>query len=317
MVAKDSLRPLSRRAAWNSRVRAQILVFGAEGQAGREIAALAKARGIEVLGCTRRQADITSPLEVEAAICSANPGLVLNAAAYTAVDRAEAEPEAARKANTAGAGIVARAAAARRLPVIHISTDYVFDGTKKGAYIETDPVSPLGVYGLTKAAGEMRVREENPRHIILRTSWVYGRFGTNFLKTVLRLSREREELRIVADQWGCPTASQDLAEAAFAIGRACALGAEAWGTYHFAGTGVTSWHGFASFIIEAQAQAGGPRPRLIAIPSTEYPSLAKRPANSALNCELFAGAFGYKAPPWQARALETIEMLLKGSRAQP
>jgi dTDP-4-dehydrorhamnose reductase len=202
------------------------------------------------------------------------------------------------------------------VPVIQISTDYVFDGTKKGPYVETDPIAPLGVYGKTKAAGETMVRRAHPRHFILRTAWVYGRFGANFLKTVLRLSRERAELRIVADQRGCPTATQDLAEAVFAIDRALARGIVAPGTYHFAGSGVTTWHGFASAIVEAQAQATGRRPKISAIAAADYPTLARRPANSELDSSLFTSVFGYRARDWQTRARETVEMLLEETRAE-
>jgi len=215
-----------------------------------------------------------------------------------------------------GAELVARAAAAQRLPVIHISTDYVFDGTKIGAYVETDPIAPLGAYGRTKAEGEARVREKNPRHFILRTAWVYGRFGANFLKTILCLSREREELRIVADQYGCPTATQDLAEAIFAIDRAWTEGGSATGTYHFAGTGVTTWHDFASVIVEAQAQVTGQRLKVTPISTADYPTRARRPANSALNSNLFGAVFGYCAQAWQTRAQETVKMLLKDSRVE-
>ncbi|MGH6848754.1 MAG: dTDP-4-dehydrorhamnose reductase, partial [Methylocella sp.] len=204
-----------------------ILVFGATGQLGREVMALARARDIEVAGCNRAGADVTDFASVKAAILAVEPRLVLNAAAYTAVDRAETEPEAAYAANAVGAETIARAAALQQVPVIQISTDYVFDGTKTGAYVETDPIAPLGVYGKAKAAGETMVRQANPRHFILRTSWVYGRFGANFLKTILRLSRAREELRIVADQHGCPTATEDLAVAVFAIDRALANGSGA------------------------------------------------------------------------------------------
>jgi dTDP-4-dehydrorhamnose reductase len=198
-------------------VRGPILVFGAEGQIGREVLSLAKVRGIEAAGCSRADADITSPAAVAAAIAKVKPCIVVNAAAYTSVDKAESEKESAYLTNSLGAGLVARAAADKSLPVIHISTDYVFDGTKRGAYVETDPIAPLGVYGTTKAQGEARVREQNPHHFILRTAWVYGRFGANFLKTILRLAAEREELRVVADQYGCPTAAQDVAEAVIAM----------------------------------------------------------------------------------------------------
>lgn len=293
-----------------------ILVFGAEGQLGREVKALAKTRGIEVVGCNRAQADITDFSAVEAAIFSVKPRIVLNAAAYTAVDKAETEKEAAYAANVVGPGLVARAAAAQHSPVIHISTDYVFDGAKTGAYVETDPIAPLGVYGMTKAEGEARVREENSRHFILRTAWVYGRFGANFLKTILRLSREREELRIVVDQYGCPTATQDLAEAIFAIDRALTDGLDASGTYHFASADVTTWHEFASVIVQAQAQATGRRPKVTPISTADYPTPARRPANSELDSRLFGAVFGYRARDWRKCAQETVEMLLKDSRVE-
>jgi dTDP-4-dehydrorhamnose reductase len=293
-----------------------ILVLGAEGQLGREVMALAKARDIEVAGCNREQADITDFAAVEAAIFSVKPRIVLNAAAYTAVDKADSEKGAAYVANVVGAELVARATAAQHLPMIHISTDYVFDGTKIGAYVETDPIAPLGVYGMTKAEGEARVRRENPRHFILRTAWTYGRFGGNFLKTILRLSREWGELSIVADQYGCPTATQDLAEAIFAVDRAWAGGLDATGTYHFAGAGVTTWHGFASVIVEAQAQSIGRRPKVTPISTADYPTAARRPANSELDSHLFGAVFGFRARDWKTRTQETVETLLKDSRVE-
>ncbi|MGH6839100.1 MAG: dTDP-4-dehydrorhamnose reductase [Methylocella sp.] len=293
-----------------------ILVFGAAGQLGREVMALAKARDIEAAGCNRTRADVTDFASVKATILAVKPRLVLNAAAYTAVDRAETEPEAAYAANAMGAKTVARAAALQQVPVIHISTDYVFDGAKRGAYVENDPIAPLGIYGTTKAAGEAMVRQANPRHFILRTAWVFGRYGANFLKTVLRLSRERAELRIVADQHGCPTATQDLAEAVFAIDRALARGVGAPGTYHFAGDGATTWHGFACAIVEAQAQATGLLPKVSPIATADYPTPARRPANSILDSGLFASVFGYRARDWQSRARETVEMLLKEARVE-
>lgn len=292
-----------------------ILVFGAAGQLGREVMALAKARAIEAAGCNRASADITDFASVTTAILAVKPRLVLNAAAYTAVDKAESEPKAAYAANALGAETIARAAALQQVPVIQISTDYVFDGTKIGAYVETDPVAPLSAYGKTKAAGEVMVRQANPRHFILRTAWVYGSYGSNFLKTILRLSAEREELRIVADQHGCPTATQDIAEAILAIDRAVANGTEAPGTYHFAGYGVTTWHGFASAIVDAQAQATGRRPKVSPIATADFPTPARRPANSELDSSLFASVFGYRARDWQTRARETVEMLLKETRA--
>jgi dTDP-4-dehydrorhamnose reductase len=297
-------------------MNAPILVFGAAGQLGQEVIALARARDIEAVGCNRVEADVTDFDSISAAMVAVKPRLVLNAAAYTAVDRAETEPEAAYAANAVGAETIARAAALRQVPVIQISTDYVFDGTKGRAYVETDPIAPLGVYGQTKAAGEAMVRQANPRHFILRTAWLYGRFSANFLKTILRLSRTREELRIVADQHGCPTSTQDLAEAVLAIDRALARGIGSPGTYHFAGDGATTWHGFATTIVEAQAQATGRRPKVSAIATADYPTPARRPANSELDSSRFASVFGYRARDWQTRARETVETLFAEMRAE-
>lgn len=293
----------------------KILVLGAGGQLGTEVLGLAPAHGIEAMGFARAEVDITDYAAVEAVIRRTEPRSVLNAAAYTAVDRSESEPDRAFSANVTGAENVARAAAAYELPIVHISTDYVFDGTKTGAYVETDPIAPLGTYGRTKAEGEARVRAANPRHVILRTAWVYGQYGNNFLKTMLRLARERDELRVVADQRGCPTATADIAEAVFAIDRACAAGSVPFGTYHFAGTGVTTWYGFACAIVAAQAARTGRTPKVTAITTEEYPTPARRPTNSELDSCRFAACFGTRAKEWQARAEETVGALLNEARA--
>ncbi len=286
-----------------------ILVFGAGGQLGLEMLALAEARGIESKGLTRTQADITDARAVKRAIGETKPRLILNAAAYTAVDRAESEPEPARKSNVEGAENVSHAAAAAGIPIVHISTDYVFDGSKTGAYVETDPISPLGVYGRTKAEGEAAVRAANPHHVILRTAWVFGPYGANFLKTILRLARERDVLRVVADQHGCPTSTLDIAEAVLVVDRALQGQMPPWGTYHFTGSGATSWHGFATAIVEAQAPYTGRRPPVEAITTTDYPTLAMRPANSKLDASLFTAMFGYKAGDWITRTRETVAIL--------
>ncbi|MCI0599643.1 MAG: dTDP-4-dehydrorhamnose reductase [Beijerinckiaceae bacterium] len=293
-----------------------VLIFGASGQLGREIFALARTCGVDAIGYDRARADITKIDSVTAAVLAVKPRLVVNAAAYTAVDRAESEPEAANAANVIGAEAVARAAALRQVPVIQLSTDYVFDGTKMGAYVETDRLAPLGVYGATKAEGEARVRDANPRHFILRTSWVYGRYGSNFLKTILRLSRERDELRIVADQRGCPTATADLAEAILAIGRALKRGSEIYGTYHFAGEGATSWHGFASLIVETQARETRRLPKVTPVSTADFPTPARRPANSELDSSHFASTFGFRARPWQMRVREAVHLLMSEARAE-
>jgi dTDP-4-dehydrorhamnose reductase len=270
---------------------------------------MADAGGIALTALPRAQADIADAGAVAAAMARVKPALVVNAAAYTRVDQAETEPEAARRGNEAGPAVLARACADAGVPLVHISTDYVFDGTKAGAYVESDPIAPLGVYGKTKAAGEAAVRDALPAHIILRTAWVYGAFGHNFLKTMLRLARERDELRVVADQRGCPTSTRDIAAAILHIAPRLAAREAAWGTYHFAGAGATTWHGFASRIVAAQAPLTGRKPRVVAITTADYPTPARRPANSELDSSLFARTFDFRAQPWEQETDATVRAL--------
>lgn len=287
-----------------------ILLFGAGGQVGQELSALAATRRLPLVGLARAQVDIRDAAAVAAAVAGNAPRLVVNAAAYTAVDRAESEPELAQAVNATAAGAIAEAAARHGVPVLHISTDYVFDGTKTGAYVEEDPIAPLGVYGRTKAEGEAAVRNVAERHVILRTAWVYGAYGANFLKTMLRLAAERDRLRVVADQRGCPTATRDIAEAVLAVDAHLAEVPQTYGTFHFAGTGATSWHGFAEAIVEAQAPATSRRPPVEAITTADYPTPAKRPANSELASDRFAATFGYRAADWRLRAREVVAALV-------
>ena len=287
-----------------------LLVLGAGGQLGQEMIDLARERGIEALGLDRAALDITDAAAVAQALEVARPSLILNAAAYTGVDRAEGEPEAAWAANAHGAEAVARGAAKIGAPLVHISTDYVFDGRKHGAYVENDPISPLGAYGASKAEGEKRVRALTPNHVILRTGWVFGKYGANFLKTVMRLVRDSDRLRIVADQRGTPTATRDVAEATLAVRTALAEGRGNWGTYHFAGGAVTTWHGFAEAIVAEQAKATGRAPAVEPVATRDYPTAARRPANSELDSSLFAATFGYRAEPWRDRMIETVKILL-------
>ena len=296
-----------------------ILVFGGGGQLGRELARLAKARGAALVALPRAVADIAQPTGVAAALRAHRPTLVINAAAYTNVDGAERDFAAAHQGNALGPAVLAHACAGAAIPLLHVSTDYVFDGTKAGAYAEDEPVAPVGAYGRTKAAGETAIRRAQPRHVILRTSWLYGEFGHNFLKTILRLAREREELRIVADQHGCPTSTRDLATAILRIApRLQAHDMQAlddvWGTYHFAGAGVTTWHGFAERIVAAQSLFTGRRPPVTPIATADYPTTARRPANSQLGCTRFIARFGFAPRPW---AVETIAAVTALGRAAP
>jgi dTDP-4-dehydrorhamnose reductase len=288
----------------------RVLVFGADGQLGRELRGIAQVRSVDLVGLARVDADITQAADVARAIAHHAPAVVINAAAYTAVDRAEDEPATASAVNGKAPGTIAAACAASRIPLLHISTDYVFDGSKAGAYTEADPVAPLGSYGRSKEEGERAVRASLDRHIIVRTSWVYGVHGSNFLATMLRLAGERDVLRVVADQRGCPTATADLAEGLLVAAERAAAGDPVWGTYHLAGRGVTTWHAFASAIIDCGACYTGRRPTVQPIATAEFATKAKRPANSELDSSRFAQTFGFVAAPWRERVVDVVARLL-------
>jgi len=273
----------------------KLVVFGAAGQLGAALARIGARSGVDIAGFDRAAADIADPNAVAAALAAARADVAVNAAAYTAVDKAESEPHLAFSVNRDGAENVAAAANRAGIPVIHVSTDYVFDGTKPGAYVEDDPIAPLGVYGKSKAEGEAAVRGANARAVILRTAWVYGLEGANFVKTMLRLGVDRDALRVVDDQRGCPTFADDLAGGIVSI--AGNLGAN-WGTYHLTGGGETTWFGFAQSIFAEAGRRGARAPRLEPITTADYPTPAKRPANSVLACVKVKGAFGVELPPW-------------------
>ena len=291
-----------------------ILVFGARGQVGRELVALAGARRVPIVGLSRTDANIADDYAVRSAIDVHKVAAVVNAAGYTAVNRAERDVEAATAANVTGPAILAAACSDAGVPLVHLSSAYVFDGAKKGAYVENDRASPLGVHGRTKAEGEAKVRERAKRHVIIRSSWIYGFHGRNFLRTTLRLALERDELKMVADQFGCPTATVDLAEAILVTARRLADKPNTAGTFHFAGTGRTSWHGFAEEIVKRQALFTGRAPKVTAISTAEYPSAAKRPANCELDSSKFFSTFGFRARPWQERVGEVVAQLIARAR---
>ncbi len=287
-----------------------LLVLGARGQIGSELCRHEGLNGPQVTGITHEELDITRRDDVLAAVRSSGCDAVVNAAGFTAVDRAEEESEAAFGVNCEGAGHVAEACQAAGVPLVHISTDYVFDGTKQGPYVEDDPVNPLGVYGSSKEGGERRVRAAGERHIILRTSWVFGMTGTNFVKTMLRLAGERDELSVVDDQYGCPTAAGDIALAILHLVPQLADGR--WGTYHFCGAGRTSWFDFATEIFAQRAKmTGGQGPELNPVPAADYPTPARRPANSELDCSRLAAAFGVTPRPWREGLAEVLKDILR------
>jgi dTDP-4-dehydrorhamnose reductase len=295
----------------------RILVFGAGGQIGREVCRTPRPASLDLVPLDRSAGDITKPAAASAVIARERPDLIINLAAYTAVDRAEGEPEAAWAANCAGAAHIAAMCGENGTPLVHLSTDYVFDGRKDQPYHEEDAVNPLSVYGRSKEAGERAVRAAAPHHVILRTSWVYGAYGTNFVKTMLRLGAERPVLRVVADQRGCPTAAADVAVALIGIARQIELGNAERGTFHFAGAGVTSWHRFAEEIVSlAQALGAWPRgsaPRVEPITTDQYPTAAQRPMNSVLDCSKIK-AFEISPLPWKP-SLSAVIRELVGTRS--
>ncbi len=291
-----------------------ILLFGGNGQLGQELMRAAAARAISMRTLSRADADISDSAAVTAALAHAKPDLVVNAAAYSKVDLAETNVEEARRDNEIGPAVLASACAVAGIPMVHISTDYVFDGTTTGAYRESDPVCPINVYGRTKAAGEDAVRHVLKRHVIMRAAWLYSEFGHNFLKTILRLATTRDELRIVADQRGSPTSAREVAEAILNIAPALLRDKPSWGTYHFAAGGVTSWYGFASRVVAVQAPISGHNPRVTPIQTAEYPTAAKRPGNSQLDCGLFAKVFGFSPHHWTEGVDATTRALAASSQ---
>jgi dTDP-4-dehydrorhamnose reductase len=287
----------------------RVLVIGANGQLGWELCRRGKKQGFEIIPLDLPEFDITDRPSVKREVSQADAGLAINAAAYTAVDQAESEPELAFAVNRDGPAHLASSCAEFGIPLISVSTDYVFDGNKKGPYVETDPVCPLGVYGNSKAAGEEEIRDRLTEHIIVRTSWLYGVHGHNFVKTMLRLGREKESIGVVADQYGCPTYAADLAEKILTITARINEGCNfAWGTYHYCGSGETSWHGFAEKIFELAKQYDLLAVKNVKpIATSDYPTPAKRPANSVLDCSLLIRTFGISPPLWH----ESLSLALK------
>jgi dTDP-4-dehydrorhamnose reductase len=290
----------------------RFLVTGAQGQVGRALAAAAWPEGAQVAVHGRDRLDITDPQAVAAALDEARPDVVVNAAAYTAVDQAEAEPETAFAANRDGPAQLARACRDRGAALLHLSTDYVFDGTKDAPWREDDPVRPLGVYGHSKAEGEAAVRAALDRHVILRTAWVHSAGGHNFVRTMLRVGAQRDRLQVVDDQVGCPTAAADIAAALIAIADRIARGDGRFGTYHFCGDEAVSWHGFATAIFDLAAAHWGRRPEVARITSDQWPTPAQRPANSVLDCAALARDYGIPAADWRSSLRTIVAALLAG-----
>lgn len=280
----------------------RILVLGGAGQLGHALASVPGAGSVLRLG--RAAADVTDGGSVEEALAGTRPDLVINAAAYTAVDRAESEPAVCFAVNRDGAGVVAAACARRNVPLVHLSTDYVFDGRKGEPYREEDPINPANVYGLSKAAGESLVRARHERALIVRTAWLFGSQGTNFIRAILRRALAGDSLRVVADQRGSPTAAPDLAAILVGLCRRLADGDRPGGILHVAGWPDATWHGLAEAAV-AIALPPPARPPIAAIATADYPTAARRPADTRLDCARLRAVYGVDRPDWR-RSLPRI-----------
>jgi len=279
----------------------KLLVFGQTGQVARALARLAP----DAVFLGRDQADLTDPAACARAILAARPDAVINAAAYTAVDKAETDEATAHLVNALAPEAMARACAEVGVPLVHISTDYVFDGAGDSAFLPTDPVAPLGAYGRTKAEGEARLRATGATHGILRTSWVFSPDGSNFVKTMLRLSETRDRLTVVGDQVGGPTPAAAIAQACLTIADRLREGPALSGSYHFSGAPDTSWAGFARAIFELS----GRKVEVVDIPTADYPTPARRPLNSRLDCTTTEATFGLARPDWRAGLRDALSDL--------
>ena len=292
----------------------RVLVIGRTGQVSTELLARLPAAGHEAVGLEPPEFDLTDAAQVAAAFAQHRPEAVINAAAYTAVDRAEDDRALAFAVNATGPRLLGEAAARAGVPVIHYSTDYVFDGVKDSPYAEADAPAPVGVYGASKLAGELLLHLAQPRSVTFRTAWVCSAHGNNFVKTMLRFGRERPEMRVVADQHGAPTFADDLADAAIALLprlAAARAGEDCFGVFHLTGQPYTTWHGFAEAIFAGAAERGQAAPKLTAITTADYPTRAVRPANSRLDCSRAAERLGIAAADWRGGLARCLDALLK------
>ena len=288
----------------------KVLLTGAGGQVGSEVAKLGD-ETFKVCAFDRAALDISNPRAVAQRLDETAPDVLVNCAAYTAVDRAEDEPKQARRGNADAVAALGRACAARGVGILHLSTDYVFDGRKQGAYAEDDAPNPLGVYGATKLAGEQALRAVAPRHVVLRVSWVFGRLGRSFVDTILRLAKRRQELAVVDDQVGSPSPAAAIAAAVRTIAFAVSAREDAWGTYHFSTTPALSWCAFARAIVAAGADAGllQTPPSVRPIATEDWPAKAARPRNSRLDPSKLATTFGIEPPGWEEALKNYINAL--------
>jgi dTDP-4-dehydrorhamnose reductase len=294
----------------------RIAVTGREGQVARSLAALGPERGVEIVLAGRPELDLAIPSSIYPALAALKPDAIISAAAYTAVDKAETERDLAFAVNGEGAGAVAEAAARLGVPVLHLSTDYVFNGAKQGAYVETDATGPCSVYGASKLDGERRIAAATDNHAIFRTAWVYSPYGANFVRTMLRLGETRDTVSVVADQQGCPTSAEDIAGALIDVAKRMAADADPRfrGIFHLTGSGWASWADFAEHIFAIAAGAGHKPVDIRRITTSEYPTPAKRPANSLLSGQKLEDIYGISLPHWHSSTEKVVRTLLAQGR---
>lgn len=292
----------------------RVLVTGTQGQVDTSLSVRGDSDGIEVIRLGLPDIDLANQSSLEGPIRAARPDVIISSAAYTAVDLAESEPDLAQKINGDAPGELARIAADLNVPILHLSTDYVFAGDKAGYYLESDPPAPTSVYGTTKLSGEYQISKHTPNHVILRTAWVYSPYGNNFVKTMLRLAHSRQELNVVDDQFGCPTYAPEIARALLAIARRVVADPDPTlrGIFNLTGSSDTTWAGFASAIFAEARARGHPTAKINPIASKDYPTRAKRPSNSRLSGEKLYNAYGLRLDPWQKSLVQCIDALIGG-----
>jgi dTDP-4-dehydrorhamnose reductase len=297
----------------------RIIVIGKQGQVARALAERGLAQEVDIVCIGRPEIDLAVVDSIERVIEAVRGDIIVNAAAYTAVDKAESEPDIAWRVNAEGARAVAAAAARTGRPIVQISTDYVFDGAQGRPYREEDPVGPVSVYGRTKLEGERAVALVNPFHIVVRTSWVYSPFGANFLKTMLRLGLSRQSIQVVADQWGTPTSALDIADGLLHMGRKLVAQPENTalrGVFHMTGSGATNWAGFAAVIFEQAARYGRAPITVAPITTAQYSTPAKRPANSRLDVSRLQNVYGVVLPDWRVSVENCVKRLLSSPEVE-
>ncbi|MCR9177003.1 MAG: dTDP-4-dehydrorhamnose reductase [Alphaproteobacteria bacterium] len=289
----------------------RVLVTGISGQVGGALMSVTAPAGITLIGAGRDKLDLSRPGSIAEAVSAMAPDIVVNPAAYTAVDQAETERDLAIVVNRDGPAALAEICGTLGIGLIHLSTDYVFDGSGARPYLPNDPIAPLGVYGASKEAGEAAIRDRLEDHLILRTAWVYAVDGKNFVNTMLRVGAQRDELKVVADQHGTPTAAEDIAAAILAILSARSAGSGVSGTHHYTASGATTWHGLAEAVFARAEPVWGRRPAVQAIPSSEYPTPAARPAYSVLDNSSLDNAVAVPRRDWRAAAEATVDLILQ------